>query len=147
MTDAATEIVRGRVGSCTAALRSTIIFTTCDVAVSERWKGTGQQKIRVSVPGGRVNGRRQSYGGAPTLKTGDEHVFFLWAGPSGITQVMGLSQGLFTLEKTQQGAIIAVRAPVRERMIDYATGKAVWDEGVEMPLDELRAAVRGKAKE
>lgn len=142
MIDKSTAIARVRVGTCTPELRGTIIYTTCQLAIVERWKGTNMN-FAVSVPGGTTQGVRQTFSGAPTLTTGDERVVFLWTGRSGPTQLIGLSQGLMTLERLPDGTVMAVRAPVRDRMLD-STGKPVWDEGVEMPLDELRKTVAAR---
>ena len=51
------------------------------------------------MPGGVVNGIRQSVTGAPELKPGQEYVLFLWTSRSGLTQVIGLSQGLFKVSE------------------------------------------------
>lgn len=142
MSAKSTEVVRGRVTDCAAAYRGRLIYTTCKVSVSERWKGSGGATVEVSVPGGAVGGVRQVFAGAPALARGDEHVFFLWTGRSGVTQVMGLSQGLLSIEQTPGGPTMAVRGPVRDRMLD-ADGKPVWDEGVDVPLEALRAKVTG----
>ena len=41
--------------------------------------------------------------GAPTLRAGREYVLFLWTSRSGLTQLMGMSQGLFSVERTTAG--------------------------------------------
>ena len=49
------------------------------------------------VPGGAVNERAADvFGGAGTAP-GDEYVLFLWTSKSGADQVIGLTQGLFSL--------------------------------------------------
>jgi hypothetical protein len=142
MTAQATEIVRAKVGVCAAGYRGRLIYTTCSLDVTERWKGATGPAVRVSLPGGVVGQVRQSFAGTPVLTPGREHVFFLWTGPSGLTQLIGLSQGLLGLERLPTGEWMAVRAPVAERMLDRA-GNPVRDEGIDMPLDVLRKRVAG----
>ena len=72
-----------------------VIYTHYQLQVSERYKGAAESTVDLAIPGGVVNGIRQVWGGAPQLDSGDEYVFFLWTGKSGLTQVMGLTQGLF----------------------------------------------------
>jgi hypothetical protein len=141
MAEKATSVVRGDVGQCQAAYRGRIIYTTCRLVMKEILKGQAPQTV--SVPGGVVQGVRQTYAGAPVLAAGEEKVFFLWTGPSGMTQVLGLSQGLLTIEKAADGKVFAVRAPARDRMLD-ASGRPVADEGVDVPLDELRRVVAAR---
>ena len=104
------------------------------------------QPFKVSIPGGVANGVRHVFSGSPALAAGEERVLFLWAGQSGEPQVIGLSQGLMRLERLPDGTVMAVRTPVRDRMLD-AEGRPVWDEGVEMPLADLRKMVRRKAEQ
>jgi hypothetical protein len=143
MTDQATEIVRAKVTGCSSAVRGSLIYTNCSLSVIERWKGAAQSTVSISIPGGTVGTRRQTFSGTPTLNPGDEQIFFLWTGRSGITQVMGLSQGLLTLEKAANGTVYATRTPTSERMLDGA-GRPVADEGVDVPLEELKSSVMNR---
>jgi hypothetical protein len=145
MTAKATEIVRAKVGACAAGFRGKLIYTTCRLEVIERWKGADRATVSVSLPGGAAGGVRQTFAGTPTLATGREHVFFLWSGRSGVTQLIGLSQGLLGLERTSAGEWLAVRAPITERMLD-AEGKPARDEGIDIPLADLRKRVTGVGK-
>lgn len=140
--DKSTEIVRGKIAACVAEYRGQILYTTCRVNVTERWKGTARAAVRVSVPGGVMNGLRQMFAGAPQLRDGEEHVLFLWTGKSAMTHVIGLSQGLFHIERSAQGALDAVRVPTTETMIDPSTGMSMRDAGLRLPLDDLRDRVR-----
>ena len=47
--------------------------------------------------------------GAPTLAAGQDYVLFLWTSKSGLTQVIGLSQGLFNVITNSQGQSIVSR--------------------------------------
>lgn len=135
-----TEIVLAKVGGCAPELRGRVIYTTCRLMVSDQWKGA-KSDLAVSIPGGALKSAQQSFAGAPTIKPGKEFLFFLWTGPSGMTQIIGLSQGLLSLEHSPDGTVMAVRAPVRDRMLD-ASGRPVWDEGIDIPLTKLRETVR-----
>lgn len=140
MTTEATEIVRAKVGACAAERRGELIYTVCALDVMETWKGAARPGLRVSLPGGTIGHVRQTFPGTPALTPGREHVFFLWTGPSGRTQVMGLSQGLLGVERATSGEWMAVRAPIRERLLD-SQGNPVRDEGIDIPLDQLRERV------
>lgn len=145
MTAQSTEIVRAKVGACAPESWGKLIVTACTLDVVEQWKGAARSSLRVSLPGGVIGAVRQTFPGTPVLTPGREYVFFLWTGPSGRTQVIGLSQGLLTLERAASGEWMAVRAPITERMLDRA-GNPVRDEGIDLPLSELRQRVRGGAK-
>jgi hypothetical protein len=136
-------IVRASVTSCRASMRGRLIYTVCALTIQESWKGAAAGSIEVWTPGGSVNGLRQSFSGAPVFQSGDERVFFLWRSPSGIFQVLGLSQGVVRIEKDTDGTLMAVRSPSTERMLDRA-GRPVWDEGIDMPLAELKRAASGR---
>jgi hypothetical protein len=134
-----TLIVRGRVSSTATLQRGSVLYTLSQVEVLERWKGGPLSRVAVAVPGGVSAGVRQTFSGAPKLVEGREYLFFLWAGRSGLNQVMGLSQGVFDIERGTQGAY-ALRAPSSETMLDSA-GRTVQDEAVRMPLADLKALV------
>ena len=143
-----TAIVRGRVGNATAVAAGPVIFTQYTIQVSERFKGQTGASVEVSVPGGTLNGLRQSFSGAPTLNPGDEFVFFLYTGRDGRTTIVGLTQGLFSLDASTDP--VSTRAASHELMLDGQTGRPVKDQTVVMRLSELRgkiaARVAGAAK-
>ncbi len=134
-----TLIVRGRVAGSTTLQRGSVLYTMYQVEVLDRWKGSPLGQVSVAVPGGVSEGARQTFSGAPKLAAGREYVFFLWAGRSAMNQVMGLSQGVFDIERGTQGAF-ALRAPSSETMLD-ASGRTVQDEAVRIPLADLKALV------
>src|SRR5579872_7406985 len=92
MINQSTAIVHARVQSSSTALRGSIIYTYYQIQVLDTWKG--QAAGSVAVPGGAVNGSQQSFDGAPQLTEGKEYIIFLWTSPSGLTQIIGLTQGL-----------------------------------------------------
>ncbi len=134
-----TSIVRARVTGSDAVLRGRDVFTVYKFETLETLK-SGPATREVAVPGGVAGGMRQGVAGAPTLRTGREYVLFLWTGRSGPTQLMGMSQGLFTVERSATGGVLASRAATGEQMLD-AAGHAVRDEALAVPLAELKAKV------
>jgi hypothetical protein len=91
----------------------------------------------VVVPGGLSGGLRQSFPGAPRLAAGEEYMIFLWTGRSGLTQVIGLSQGLFDVKTDARGELVIYRAASGERMLEPRTGREVEDEAVQMRMRDM----------
>ena len=135
-----TSIVRGTVVSSYAALSGPVVYTHYSIQVSERLKGGGGDSIEVVVPGGVANGLRMSVAGAPNLNPGDEFVFLLYTGKSGLTSIIGLTQGLFSLAKGSKDPT-ATRAASRELMLDRVSGRPVKDETLAMPMSQLRTRI------
>jgi hypothetical protein len=145
------DIVRGRVVASSAAFKGTpgragIIYTHYTISVAERWKGNQASKIDVAVPGGVALGYRQVFAGAPSLSPGDEYVFFLWTSRSGLTQIIGLTQGLFSLSVDASGRLTMNRASSSESVVDPVTGQAAADEPVSMRVSELGTRVSARLK-
>ena len=136
-----TSIVRGKVMQAWAAPAGPAIFTHYTVRVNETLKGSGGDSVELVVPGGEVNGIRQSFSGAPVLTTGDEFVFFLYTGRTGTTMILGLTQGLFALPAKGGSDPTATRAATRELMLDRQTGQPVKDETLTMHLSEIRSRI------
>jgi hypothetical protein len=143
MVSKSTAIVRGKVTSSFAAFAGTgpVIYTHYSIQVSERLKGSTGSTVDVAVPGGVVNNLRQSFAGAPTFNTGDEYVFFLWTSRAGLTQVIGLTQGLFSLAQDGSQDPMATRSASHELMLDRGTGQPVSDQPMLMHLSELRSRI------
>src|SRR4051795_10186185 len=129
MAKKSTAIVRGRVQSCAGEFRGSVIFTHCKVTVTEQWKGVSQSVVDVATPGGTARGMAQNFSGSPKLAIGEEYVLFLWTGKSGMTQLIGLSQGVFDLKPASKGQVLAQRAATSERMLD-AAGNEITDTAV-----------------
>jgi len=136
-----TAIVRGRVTGSWTAFTGPVIYTHYRIQVSERFKGPSQGSVEVLVPGGVVNNLRQSFAGSPQFNQGDEFVFFLWTSKAGLTQVIGLTQGLFALPQDGATDPVATRAASREVMLDPGTGHPVKDQALVMRLSELRSRI------
>jgi hypothetical protein len=136
-----TAIVRGTVTGSWAAYTGPIIYTHYKLQVAETLKGAGQNWVEIVVTGGMVNGIHQNFSGSPTLNRGDEFVFFLWTSKAGLTQIMGLTQGLFALPQDGSSDPAATRAPTRELMLDPATAHPVKDAALSMRLTDLRSLI------
>jgi hypothetical protein len=158
MSQKSTAIVRARVVGSSGVLRGADVYTVYQIQIEESWKSSGKSSpIQVAVPGGVAGGLRQMVAGAPTLHVGEEYVMFLWTGRSGLTQLMGLSQGLFNVRNNVRnnvhnnvynnmynngaGDAEAMRAAAGELMLD-SSGHAVKDEAVSMKLSDLKAQVQ-----
>ncbi len=134
-------IVRARVQDATAISRNGDVFTLYHLEIAEILKSQkGQAPTELAIPGGVAGGIRQAVPGAPSLRLGAEYVFFLWTGKSGLTQLMGLSQGLFTLNDLGKGEAEAVQIPATEQMLD-ATGHGVHPSAIVMKISDLRTRV------
>jgi hypothetical protein len=147
MVQKSTDIVRVRVlGSSPsyrgAAGRAATIYTHYTVQVEERWKGSAAQQMDVAVPGGTIQNVRQTFPGAPVLEQGSEYVLFLWTSPTGLTQIIGLSQGLLNLKVDASGSPLLRRGPVTETMVD-ALGNVVVDAPFSTTLTAFRTTMRG----
>ncbi|MGO9227729.1 MAG: hypothetical protein ACLQKA_00765 [Bryobacteraceae bacterium] len=137
-----TAIVRGTVQGSYTAFAGPVIFTHYRVQVSENWKGAAGATVDVAVPGGIANGVRQTYGGAPQFQPGGEYVLFLWTGKSGMTQIMGFSQGVFAVAQDGSSDPDVTRSATHELMLDAKTHGQVNDQPLTMRLSALRSLVQ-----
>ncbi len=97
--------------------------------------------IDVAVPGGALNGMQQPVAGAPTLVPAQDYVFFLWTSRSGLTQVIGLSQGLFNITTNAQGQVMVSRGAATSPMVN-SSGQSVTDSNLQMPLAQLVSQIQ-----
>lgn len=137
-----TEIVRGRVVSSSVIQRGPLLYTVSRVQILEGLKGTLGSHIDVAVRGGSFGGQKQTFSGAPQLKEGAEYVLFLWTGRSGLTHVIGFSQGVFDVRREKNGQAFVSRAAIKETLLDPSTKQEVKDQDVSLSLDELLARIR-----
>jgi hypothetical protein len=135
-----TTIVRGKVRPTVTSSSGSVVYTHYNIQVSEQWKGSPASSVDVAVPGGTSNGKRQTYAGTPVFTESQDYVFFLWTSKSGLTQVIGLSQGLFSITSDPSGTQLASRSGSSEQMLD-AAGKPVNDFPLSMPLPDLKSRV------
>jgi hypothetical protein len=136
-----TAIVRGKILNSFTETNGPAIYTHYRIQASETLKGTPRGMVEIQLPGGVSNGFRQTFAGVPEFKTGDEYVFFLWTGRTGATQVIGLTQGLFSVAAGGAADPITTRSASHEVMLDAASGKQVKDQTLTMHLSELRARI------
>ena len=132
MIQKSTAIVRGTVQLNGGQVHGRYIYTHYTINVVEQWKGAPATQIDFAVPGGAANGLQESIAGAPVLANGQEYVLYLWTGRSGLTQVIGLSQGLFV---SMNGMV--TRPPITDQMVN-AQGTAIPDPGMKMTLSDMR---------
>lgn len=148
MIDSSTLIVRGTIGGSAPSHDGQLIETVYRVKVSEFLKGspapsrnsTDSGEILVSLPGGVADGVQQTIAGVPKLETDREYVLFLWRSGSGRLLLVGMSQGLLRIHRSN-GRVTAERPPIDGTMLDRSSGKAVRDSGLGMRLPALKEAV------
>jgi len=140
-----TMIVRGKILNSYTATSGPVIYTHYRIQPSETLKGTANGVVEIQLPGGTAGNLRQTFAGVPQFKAGDEYVFFLWTGKSGSTQVLGLTQGLFSVAPGGGEDPLTTRAASHETMLDRSTGKQVKDQTLTMHLSELRARIQAGA--
>ena len=137
----ATAVVRAKVTGSYGAFSGPLIYTHYRIQVTERYKGAGASPAEVWVPGGVANGLRQVIPGAPQLAEGGEFVFFLWTGKTGETQILGLTQGFFSVAKGEAADPSVTRAASTEVMLEPGTGQVVKDDTLVLRLSELKTRI------
>lgn len=138
MTQSATAIVRARVTGSSAGFSGSTIYTHYKLQTSETWKGFAASEVM--LPGGTAGGYRQSFPGIPALRIGAEYVLFLWTSSTGITHLVGLSQGLFNIDSRADGSVQVGRPEIGETMLD-AAGRKVRDRAIQMQLSDMKTQV------
>lgn len=141
MIQQSTAIVRAKVTGSYAAFRGKDVYTYYQLTVSENLKGTSAASLQVAVAGGAARGIRQMVPGAPVLANGQDYVIFLWTSKSGLTQIIGLSQGLFAVTQDSAGNTVIVRPSAVSMMLNQS-GQVVADQPVSMSLTDLRTEIR-----
>jgi len=131
-----TAIVSGKVLSSNTVMRGPMIYTRYRVRVADVWKGQAASEVEVYAPGGKFGAAVQTVPGAPRLEEAQDYVLFLWTGRTGMTQVIGLSQGLFELKKDNNGEPVLTRRASRDTILD-SSGRIVEDAPVSMRLREM----------
>ena len=132
-----TTIVRGSIQPGTStALRGPLLYTHYQLMVTAAFKGTPGQVIDLAVPGGALSGMQQPVAGAPQLYPVQDYLVFLWTSKTGLTQVIGLSQGLFNIATNAQGQVMVSRGAANATMLD-SSGQVVADSSLQMPLSQM----------
>lgn len=137
----ATSIVRARVAGSRVEAAGPLIYTVYALEVSESLKGRAPTASEIALPGGRLGAGEQHYSGVPDLRRGREYVLFLWRGPSGRTQAVGLSQGVLRIE-IRGDEVRVRRGRLADAFIAPGEDRAGDDEEIDMAFDEFAARVR-----
>jgi hypothetical protein len=136
--------VRGRVTDV-RAVRSTAgdVESVVTIAVDAVLKGEAGTFVSMRVPGGVIGRYRTVMTGAPTLRVGEQAVFFLKRSGNAWWPV-GLSQGIYRLTAASPRATPTVRAPVVAGITANASGPVVRGDArrTAMPLPEFESLVR-----
>lgn len=136
-----TAIVRAKVSESYAAMHGSAVYTYYKFQITETLKDGSAALSEVAIPGGVAKGLRQMVPGAPALATGQEYVVFLWTSKSGLTQIIGLSQGLFQVSQDASGNPVLIRPAVAALMLD-AQGNPVSNPSLTMSLSSLRSEIQ-----
>jgi hypothetical protein len=140
-----TSIVRARVLGSFGTFHGPVIYTHYQLQIIERYKGIDGDSTEIIVPGGTANGVHHVVAGVTQLNQGDDYVLFLWKGGSGWTHILGLTQGIFALDKNAPPDPTVVRNPSTELMLDR-TGQAVRDQRLSLRLSDLKARIATSVK-
>lgn len=142
LTRAASDVVRARVTStrCAWTADHRRLVTFVEVEVLEGWKGPAPAALTLLQPGGERDGIGQRVEGVASLEVGEELVLFLQRqGP--LYRLVGLSQGVYRVERGAGRAAQAVPADVGGLVLVVPSGRALGPR-VSLPLDGLRESVR-----
>jgi hypothetical protein len=137
-----TQIVRGKITLSHVRQHGPIFYSHYKIQVAEQFKGPAAKVIDVVLPGGTIGRSQQTFSGVPQIAPDTELVLFLWQSKSGLTHVIGLTQGMFQVGKDSTGATVFSREPIREGLIDGRTGRPVTDGGLRMSANEFATRVR-----
>lgn len=135
-----TSIVRAKITGTRTASTGRDIYTYYQLQVSDTLKKGAILPAEFAVPGGVYGNLRQIGIGSPVFTEGQEYVLFLWTSRSGMTQVIGLTQGMFNLKEDGSGAVVLNRPAIADQMLDKS-GKPVTDAPVTMKWSELREMI------
>ncbi|MBM3788050.1 MAG: hypothetical protein FJW30_27200 [Acidobacteria bacterium] len=141
MTAKSTAIVRGRVSFSHVAKVGRVYYTHYSVQVLERFKGAPSGTV--VLPGGRIGNSEQTFAGVPSLGNTNELILFLWTSKTGLTHIIGLSQGILQVSKDAAGQTILSREAIRENLVDPRTGRATEDGGIRMTMGDFQGRMRG----
>ncbi len=131
------SIVRAKITGIRTGAVGKDIFTYYQVQVSDTLKKGAILPAEFAVPGGVYGNLRQIAVGSPVFAEGQEYVLFLWTSRSGMTQIIGLTQGMFKLTQDSSGAAVLNRPAIADEMVDKS-GKAATGAPVTMKWSELR---------
>lgn len=136
-----TSVVRGQAGTARTERVGPLIYTFTALQVHETLKGEPIRQVEIALPGGTVGDVSQRFGGVPRLEPGKDYLVFLWQGPSGRTQITGLTQGLFDIEHQPDGPV-ASRKPSSDVLIAPGVDVPVKNELLRLPLPEMKQRIK-----
>jgi uncharacterized protein (TIGR03382 family) len=144
-------VIHGRVVRATShPLEGTgRIVTGVEVMVDEVLVGSvASSSVQVTLPGGTVGDLRQHVSGAPELAPGEEVVLFLAPGTEGL-RVVGLAQGAFRIQRSEEGQKVTATAVLPEdlRLVEPLSLQPVPGMSRTMDLQDLRARVLAAARD
>ncbi len=137
-----TSIVRGRIALSNVRQHGAIYYSHYQVRVAEQFKGPSAKMIDVVLPGGTIGRTQQTFSGVPTFPADTELVLFLWTSKTGLTHIIGLSQGVFQVTKDASGNTVFSREAIREGLVSSRTGRPASDEGMRFTATEFATRVR-----
>lgn len=145
-----TQIVRGRIALSNVQQHGAIYYSHYKIQVTEQYKGPSAKTIDVVLPGGTIGRSQQTFSGVPTFPADTDLVLFLWTSKSGLTHIIGLSQGVFQVSKDAAGQTVFSRGPITEGLLDSRTGRPATDTGMRFTAQEfssrLGRATQGDVK-
>ena len=136
-----TSVVQGRAGNARGERIGPLIYTFTEFQVDETLKGEPVRRLEIALPGGTIGDVSQRFGGVPRLEPGKKYLLFLWQGPSGRTQITGLTQGVFDIEQQADGPI-AVRKPSTDVLVAPGRGVMAKNEALRLPLRDMILRIR-----
>lgn len=136
-----TMIVRGRISPAGVQAHGPVYYSHYKIQVSEQYKGANAKMIDVVLPGGSIGRTQQTFSGVPTFPADTELVLFLWTSKTGLTHVIGLTQGVFQVSKDSAGQTIFSRDAITEGLTDSRTGRVTTDTGLRFTAAEFASRV------
>lgn len=142
-----TAIARGRISRSGVRQHGAIFYSHYTLHVTEQYKGAPVRQIDVVLPGGAIGTTQQTFSGVPALPADAEVVLFLWTSKSGLTHVIGLSQGILQVSKDAAGQTVFSREAILEGMVEGRTGRAATDNGMRFTANEFAMRVKSGVRQ
>lgn len=150
LTQASDVVVRGTVKSVKSRWSADHlrILTDVELSVAESLKGSAEQAIIVTQPGGVVGDIGQRVSGLAAFTEGEEVVLFLTRRAQGRYDVAGMAQGKYRVERSADGtATYALPESTGEaELIEPSTGLPVPSNARPLELSALRQRVHSAAR-
>jgi len=146
LTRASIRVARARVDAVSSRWAEPgRIVTEVQLTRLETWAGPDLPSFRVLLPGGEVHGIAQRIEGVPAFRPGEELVLFLVSRGSAQTgqahHLVGLSEGVWRVERTPAGELVARPDPLDGIRLVEPQGKRSPEARVPLSLAALRARV------